>query len=264
LDVLDHKPTVSAQAAQRGEPSYVWRDGQKRRLKLIQQAAGERVNGTILENGCGVGAYLKRLAPAARFSVGLEVEFERAQEAAALSAAEQAAVVNSVGESLPFESGVFDLILSHEVLEHVADDRRCLAEIARCLKPGGRLMLFCPNRWYPFETHGVYLNGKYHFGNKFAVNYLPRSWRNRLAPHVNVYTGKDLERLLQGLPVRVVSRTVLFGAYDNIIARSKWLGLALRECLQFLEKTPLKGLGLSHFWVIEKTADQPLDQAKER
>jgi Iap family predicted aminopeptidase len=50
-----------------------------------------------------------------------------------------------------------------------------------------------------------------------------------------------------------VERTVIFGAYDNIIARFGPLGKFLRSILQFLEKTPLKIFGLSHFWVIEKT-----------
>ena len=248
----DHTQNISAQAAERGEPSYVWRDGQKRRLKMIQTAAEGRDSGVVLENGCGVGAYLKRLAPVATFSVGLEVEFGRAQEALNLVGGERSSIINAVGEELPFPEDTFDLVLSHEVLEHVDDDVACLREIVRCLKPGGRLILFCPNRWYPFETHGIYWKGKYHFGNKFGVNYLPRKLRDKLAPHVNVYTTKDLLRKLNGLPVEVISRTVIFGAYDNIIARSKGLGLMLRKILLFLEKTPLKVLGLSHFWVIEK------------
>jgi hypothetical protein len=45
---------------------------------------------------------------------------------------------------------------------------------------------------------------------------------------------------------------VIFGAYDNIIARRPALGKALRAILQWFEKTPLRGLGLSHFWVVEK------------
>ena len=55
-----------------------------------------------------------------------------------------------------------------------------------------------------------------------------------------------------GLPVRVLQRTVIFGAYDNIIARFPGPGRLLRGLLQALEKTPLRGLGLSHYWVIEK------------
>ena len=38
-------PGDMLKAAQRGEPSFVWRDGQQRRLEMIRQAAGERVAG---------------------------------------------------------------------------------------------------------------------------------------------------------------------------------------------------------------------------
>jgi len=122
----------------------------------------------------------------------------------------------------------------------------------RVLRPGGRLVLFCPNRGYPFETHGIYWKGKYRFGNIPLVNYLPRKWRDRLAPHVNVYTRKDLRRLFKDLPVKIVKRTTIFGAYDNIIARHPKVGSLIRNILQWLEKTPLQRLGLSHFWVVEK------------
>jgi SAM-dependent methyltransferase len=238
----------SAKAAERGEPSYVWRAGQERRLDMIKKAAGGRLQGTILENGCGVGMYLKHLSAEASLAVGLEIELPRAREAAA----QKLAVLNGAGENLPFENSKFDMVLSHEVLEHVTDDRRCLEEIVRVLKPGGRLVLFVPNRGYPFETHGIYWQGKYHFGNKFGVNYLPRRWRDKLAPHVRVYSGKDLAKLLEGLPLSVVEKTVIFGAYDNIIARHKRFGGLLKKFLQWLEKTPVRGLGLSQFWVVEK------------
>jgi SAM-dependent methyltransferase len=243
---VDYQP--SAKAAQRGEPSYVWRAGQERRLEMIRRAAGERLGGMILEDGCGVGAYLARLSPGADGAVGLEIELERAQEAHRKAGE----VVCGAGERLPFGCATFDLVLSHEVIEHVQDDGIAVREIVRVLKPGGRLVLFCPNRGYPFETHGIYWRGKYHFGNIPLVNWLPRRWRDRLAPHVGVYTRRDLEALFAGLAVRYVERTVIFGAYDNIIARWPAAGRALRVCLQALERTPLRGLGISHFWVVEK------------
>jgi hypothetical protein len=52
--------------------------------------------------------------------------------------------------------------------------------------------------------------------------------------------------------VRLVQRTVIFGAYDNVIARWPAIGRVLRALLQGLERTPLRILGLSHFWVVEK------------
>src|SRR5512140_1015153 len=195
-------------AALRGEPSYVWRAGQERRLEMILRAAGERVKGSVLENGCGVGMYLERLARAGGQATGLEYDFERAVEASRRSPR----LVNAAGEHLPFPSAAFDLILSHEVIEHVVDDRAAVTEMVRVLKPGGRIALFCPNRGYPFETHGIYWRGKYSFGNKLFINYLPRAWRDRLAPHVRVYSRADLQKLFEGLPVHFVERTVVFGA----------------------------------------------------
>ena len=240
---------ISDKAALRGEPSYVWRAGQQRRLEMILCAAGERIHGTVLDNGCGVGMYVCHLQQASNGQVfGLEYEYERLLKAREYSNL----LACAAGEQLPYPEKSFDLVLSHEVLEHVADDRQAMIEIVRSLKPGGRLVLFVPNRGYPFETHGIYWRGKYHFGNIPLVNYLPHVWRNRLAPHVRVYSRCDLEQLFVGLPIKVVESTVLFGAYDNIITRIGLLGKFMRWFLQALEKTPLRGLGLSHFWVVEK------------
>ncbi len=71
---------------------------------------------------------------------------------------------------------------------------------------------------------------------------------------MKLYTRRDLRKLFAGQPVRIVSQGVIFGGYDNIIARHPRLGKMLRSGLQWLEKTPLRCLGLSHVWVVEKTA----------
>jgi SAM-dependent methyltransferase len=235
-------------AALRGEPSYVWRAGQQRRLEMIVKAAGERLKGMILENGCGVGMYVEHLSPFGGTVIGLEYDFDRARDAKVNSTH----ILNAAGEFLPLPPSTFDLILSHEVIEHVQDDRAAIREMVRALKPGGRIVLFCPNRGYPVETHGIYWRGKYYFGNKLFVNYLPRRWRDKLAPHVRAYSKSDLLKLFDGLPVKFIERTVIFGAYDNIIARLGVLGKLLRAVLQFLENTPLRKLGISHLWVVEK------------
>jgi SAM-dependent methyltransferase len=235
-------------AALCGEPSYVWREGQQRRLQMILDAAGERARGCVLENGCGVGMYVERLAGIAEHVFGLEYDFERAVEARARSEL----ILCAAGEGLPFPDDTFDLILSHEVLEHVRDDSMAVREMYRALKPNGRMVIFVPNRGYPFETHGIYWRGSYRFGNIPLVNYLPRRWRDRLAPHVRVYSRRDLEALFAGLPGQVIEQTVIFGAYDNIIARWPAAGRVLRRFLQTLEHSGLRILGLSHFWVVEK------------
>ncbi|UCD99160.1 MAG: class I SAM-dependent methyltransferase [Chloroflexota bacterium] len=236
-------------AALRGEPSYVWRRGQERRLQMILDAAGDRLKGIVLENGCGVGIYLTRLATSSSKAIGLEYDFSRAQEAHL----NNQLVVNAAGEYLPLPSGSFDLILSHEVLEHVQNDRACVEEMVRVMRPGGRMVVFVPNRGYPFETHGIYWRGRYHFGNIPLINYLPSNMRDRLAPHVRIYSARQLEKLFSGLPVKFLQRRIIFGAYDNIIVRWPRFGRWMRRFLQGMENTPARVLGLSHFWVVEKT-----------
>jgi SAM-dependent methyltransferase len=245
---------ASGKAALRGEPSYVWRAGQDRRLAMIRAAAPQLGTGhaRVLENGCGLGVYIGRLRPLTPHVYGLEYDFERAAEAGRRNP--PSLVVCAAGEALPYPAESFDVMLSNEVIEHVQDDRAAVREMVRTLCPGGRLVLFCPNRWYPVETHGIYWRGRYQFGNIPLVNYLPDSLRNRLAPHVRAYTGHGLRRLFAGLPVRVVAHTRIFGGYDNLIARFGPLGRLLRAALHFAERTPLNILGLSHLLVVEKVS----------
>lgn len=235
-------------AALRGEPSYVWRAGQERRLRMIIDAAGDRIHGRIMEDGCGVGTYMQHLLPLSGKVTGLDFDFERVVESHALGVD----AINAAGEHLPYPENHFDLVMSNEVIEHVQDDKLALAEIIRVLKPGGRLVLFCPNIGYPFETHGIFWRGKYHFGNIPLVNYLPRTMRNKLAPHVRVYSSQNLARLFDGLPVRMIEKTVIFGGYDNLVVRWGTAGRIIRWIMQGLEQTPLRWFGLSHFWVVEK------------
>jgi len=236
----------SKKAALRGEPSYVWRSGQDRRLHMMREWAD--LHGRILENGCGLGTYLDALAPFSRQRFGLEIEPERAVPALATATG----IAQGVGEYLPFGDNTFDFVFSNEVIEHVQDDTIYAAEMVRVAKTGGKILLFCPNRWYPVEQHGLFWRGRYKFGNIPLVNYLPDSLRNRLAPHVRTYTKRALFRLFQPLPVRFVHHERLFGGYDNIEYRWPKFGRMLKKTLYSAENTPLATLGLSHLLVLEK------------
>lgn len=221
---------------------------------MIRAAAPALHSGRVLEIGCGLGLYLTRLAEDAALAVGVEYEPSRAQMAAARSGA--AKVLAAANEALPLRDASFDVILSNEVIEHVADDVASAGEMVRLLRPGGRIVLFCPNRWYPVEQHGVFWRGRYHFGNIPLVNYLPDPLRNRLAPHVRAYTRRRLRAVFRGLPVREVSYRRIFGGYDNIAARFGRPAVMLRRVLYRAEGTPFDLLGLSHLLVLERS-DRP-------
>ena len=240
-----------------GHPSYVWRFGQQRRLELVRRHVPLEGR-TILDVGCGVGMYLKAFQDYSDDVHGVDVDGEKLAEAGR----ELPNLSVSVAETLPYPDGVFDVVFSHEVIEHVTDDRQALAEAVRVLKcpasgasgPGGRLVVFAPNRLYPFETHGVFWRGSYRAGNIPLVNYLPERWRARFCPHVRAYTRRDMRRLLDGLPVRILAHTQIFPGYDKIVGRHPVVGGWLRRATYFMERTPLRILGLSHFLVVERTS----------
>lgn len=241
--------TPSKDAARLGEPSYVWRFGQDRRLAMIAHWGRLENARRVVDIGTGVGMYLKQMAEYAPLVVGTEYEFERAREATAVGV-----VAVAAAEALPFPNNSFDLALSHEVLEHVQNDRAAMAEMVRVLRPGGRAVIFVPNRLWFFETHGIFWRGRYRFGNIPLVNYLPDPLRNRLAPHVRAYTAGGLRGLLRELPASVVHHSQIFPGYDKLAQRRPMLGRAARMATYALERSPGRIVGLSHLLVIEKNA----------
>lgn len=108
------------------------------------ERAGVRIAGRVLDAGCGGGGMPLSLAEEARHVIGID-PINRFGNAGVRLARErglgtlQFALAD--GMALPFCSQTFDLVLSHAVIEHVADAPLYLRECARVLAPGGRVYL---------------------------------------------------------------------------------------------------------------------------
>jgi SAM-dependent methyltransferase len=108
------------------------------------ERAGVSVAGTVLDAGCGGGGMPLSLAEEAGLVVGIDPAPRFGD--AGVTLARERGLINlqfalADGMYLPFRSGAFDLVLSHAVIEHVADAPRYLRECARVLKPGGHVYL---------------------------------------------------------------------------------------------------------------------------
>lgn len=232
-----------------GHPSYVWRRGQDRRLSLIREFVPLE-NRRILDIGCGLGMYVEKFRRYSTQVYGVDIDPEKVAEA-------QKRLPNislAPAEDLPFKDCSFDVTVLHEVIEHVVDDRRAVREAVRCTDVGGHVVIYAPNRLYPFETHGFYFRGRYHFRLLPAVNYLPDPLRDRFCPHVRVYTAGGIRRLFEGLPVRFAVFTHIYPGFDNIAHRRPGLGRFLQQAADILERTPLRAFGISHFVVAQRVA----------
>ena len=82
--------------------------------------------------------------------------------------------------ALPFPDDSFDRIIASEVLEHLWDDERAIAELVRVLRPGGRLAVTVPTRW-PERV-------------SWAINY---RYHDTPGGHVRIYRQHELEQKLE-------------------------------------------------------------------
>ena len=239
--MIPEAPTNTEQVAL-GNPSFVWRAGQDRRLNLIRRYV-DLENARVLDIGCGIGTYVKKLAEVSGDAYGVDIDPARVRQG------EGGTLSVAVSERLPFSDASFDMVLLNEVIEHVKDDAETLREACRVLRPGGHVIIYAPNRLYPFETHGVYLGKRYVFGNIPLVNYLPDPLRRRLVPHARAYTARGLRRVVDGLDVDLIVHPQVYPGCDNVVARRGVLGGLPHAVLHRLEPPRLPASGLSTYSV---------------
>ena len=102
--------------------------------------------GRVLEVGCGTGGAARALAagfPGVERVVGIDVSETMIAEARARTEGSAAPVEFLLGDAheLPFPDESFDAAYSLRVFEIIGDPRRALSEMARVLRPGGRLVV---------------------------------------------------------------------------------------------------------------------------
>ena len=102
----------------------------------------------------GLAVTLKELYSADVFGVEPdEEEFEIIKLRCLENAIPQSHFHKAYGEQLPFENSLFDFAHCFTVLEHVQDVEKCLDEMIRVIRPGGRIIINTPNYAFPYEGH---------------------------------------------------------------------------------------------------------------
>jgi SAM-dependent methyltransferase len=165
-----------------------------RSAKVIayMERAGVRISGRVLDAGCGGGGMPLSLAEHADEVVGID-PMNRFGDAGVRLAAERGIhnlrFALADGMALPFKDGAFELVLSHAVIEHVADADRYLRECRRVLTADGRFYL-------------------------------------STAPYLS-FAGAHLPRLRVPVPLHlIVGRTVAFATFRWLARHAPW---TLRE-----------------------------------
>jgi SAM-dependent methyltransferase len=173
------------------------------RLKKI--ASHGILHGDWLDCGCAEGYYTKALIEyGANRAVGADAIEGLVRRAESEPHPASVSFLCAKAEALPFPSDSFDGALLNEVLEHVTDEGRTLAELARVLRPGGHLAVFSPNRWFPFEGHGLRISAARSFGHPVPfMPWLPGRLTRRFATARN-YWPSELVQLVSAAGFEII------------------------------------------------------------
>ena len=151
-------------------------------MELLDVRAGL----SILDVGCGGGYLLGKAAGRAGAALGVDLDGDRLRSARGgvlngkLLSAGFVEFAVADGQHLPFASASVDRIICTETLEHVLDPRLILEQLARLLKPGGRLAISVPHHRCEALLHRL-IKGYFEFPGGHRRIYMPTALHRALA-----------------------------------------------------------------------------------
>ena len=132
----------------------------------------------VLDLGCGIGNVSILGSQCSSCIVGLDissVKLKRAKWRLSLRRLRKPGLVNGDALRLPFAGGVFDLVITYDLYEHVSDKHALLEEIFRVTSKNGFLVLTTGNRLFPLDRHTLL----------WFVDYLPKKLANQYVRLMN-------------------------------------------------------------------------------
>lgn len=208
-----------------------------RRIEAMERLGpvGDR-DGRLLDVGCANGAYTRLLAERFASTDAIDIELDRLDAFAADKPDEVEIHLMSANE-LRFDDNTFAQVTMIEVLEHLADPPRALAEIGRVLVPGGSLFLTTPSRYWPFEQHGVKLGRRRFPGVALPGLVWCKPLHRRLSPS-DAFTRSDLETLADAAGLELDGVTWMMPPLDSLAE-----GHVAHRLTEAAEASPLSVLG---------------------
>lgn len=157
--------------------------------------AGKRV--LDVASGEGYGSFLLRRWGAESVE-GIDVDEQTVENATRLFGGDGVHYQCHTAEQLPFEDHTFDVVCSFETIEHLDHPELFLQEIRRVLKPGGNIILSCPNDPYyykPGEPGNPFHKKQYTYFDfkQLAEKYLGQRVRYYLAYALNGFVNLPIE-----------------------------------------------------------------------
>lgn len=141
----------------------------------------------VLDFGCGAGMTSGTLKRLGRFGWACGVEGNPAAALEAEKVLDRVLVGDIERMEFPFPDNSFDTVLTLDILEHLVDPWKTLAQIHRLLKPGGRLIVSIPNLRHYSVTVPLIFFGDFRYQQEFILD----------STHIRFFTKKTIIRTLE-------------------------------------------------------------------
>ena len=180
------------------------------KLSLLGRFSGER----LLDVGCGSGAMTRELGTNFREVYGIDVqEPYLAQFREVVKNDKRFVISNMSASQMTFPADHFDTVVTIETLEHISELTKAADEICRVLMSGGELLITVPNRWFPFENHGIRLRSWTYAGRIPLLTYFP--WLHRRWALAQVFTVRDLDSLFAVRGLKRVAVDYMWPTFEH-------------------------------------------------
>jgi len=119
----------------------------KKRVELINTLTEIKEHDTVIEIGCESGELLTRL-PKAHLTVGLDISSKALRDANVRGLENVSLIQSDATMELPLKTGVFDVIICADSLEHIISPEKVIERIYDISKPDARIVFSVPNETF--------------------------------------------------------------------------------------------------------------------
>jgi 2-polyprenyl-3-methyl-5-hydroxy-6-metoxy-1,4-benzoquinol methylase len=170
-----------------------------------------RATDTIIDVGCGDGGLIGFCAGQGAEVVFIDKDRQRlaaTEENIRKSPARAYRAIHSDCNPIPLESGIGDLVVCTEVLEHVPAPAEFLDELVRVAKPGARLLVSVPDA-----------------RSEQLVRATVPAYYFQAPNHINIFSADDFRKLVNGAGLQIESEQA-FGCFWSVYLTLSWLTVA--------------------------------------
>ena len=208
----------------------------------------------VLDVGCGDGSFTEALTTGFQEVYAIDVQDRWLQPFRDRCGQDpKFHIFNMSASDISFDSGSFDKVISVETIEHIPDLDGAALEIARVLRANGDLIMTCPNRWFPFENHGIRWRGREISGRVPLLPYVP-PLHDRMSL-ARVFTVRRLKAIFEpcGFELRAVDYS--WPTFEHGGNRFQGVLRPLFGLMRRLERSPLRMFGSSVVTHFRRSAD---------